>query len=81
MEDISIIADGWINFIRSYSSKFPKSDKDKAEKRSEVCRKCPHLIKNTSLSAKIYPFKCEVCGCGFPVIVYSRYKKCPMEKW
>ena len=81
MSSLKEAASGWVNFIMSYSERFPKSDRDLAEERSHVCRTCPKLVKADKIIAKRWPLQCQVCGCVFPVIVYSKNKKCPLGKW
>ena len=74
-------AEGWINFISSYSKRFSKSEKENVERRAEICRTCPHLVKASARLIKRWPFQCNLCGCVFPVIAYSKNKKCPLGKW
>jgi hypothetical protein len=32
-------------------------------------------------SDKIQGYECSECGCGFPAMVFSPGKKCPLNKW
>jgi hypothetical protein len=81
MIDLKEISDGWVSFIRSYRKGLPKAVLDTAEKRAEVCKTCPHLVKTDIKLINRHPLKCDICGCVFPVITYSKKKKCPLDKW
>ena len=59
---------GWKNFI----SKDPFIEKI-AEKRMEICMKCPELDKEK--------YKCLKCGCYMVVKTRSPKSKCPLDKW
>ena len=81
MLNLKEISDGWVNLIRSYGKGLPQPIREMAEKRAEICKACPHLVKASIRLIKRHPLQCDICGCVFPVIAYAKNKKCPLGKW
>ena len=78
------IIDGWINFIRSRRPD-GLSDEMKflSDSRAAICSNCDSLkYSERKIATKIISkYKCGECGCSFPMMTFSRKKKCPLGKW
>ena len=48
-------------------------DKENAERRLEVCKECPKLIKLSN--------QCKVCLCFMPIKTRLNLTSCPLGKW
>jgi predicted Zn-ribbon and HTH transcriptional regulator len=77
--------EGWINFLRN---KRPNTDiseemKDLARTRAAVCNDCDSLVYSERRFGKkvLSRHKCSECGCSFPMLTFSKRKKCPLGKW
>ena len=78
------ILEGWINYARAKKKKSLSPEiMELSEERSKICKECPSLIKKEFRVAgkEIFRHKCEECGCPFPMLTYSKRKKCPKGKW
>ena len=76
------IGEGWFNFMKGCISR-RSLDPELAmliEKRSKICSTCPEL-EVTTRRGFVMKAKCGSCGCFFPMIVYAKSKKCPVDKW
>jgi hypothetical protein len=51
----------------------PRASEDEAEKRFEICKACPELIKLTS--------QCKKCGCFMAAKTKLLAATCPIGKW
>jgi len=47
-----------------------------ANERRKICDSCDQLVQS-----KIQFLKCNQCGCFYPMLAYSKTKKCPLGKW
>jgi len=80
----SEIVEGWTNYIKSKKSKALSPDIEKiADERASICGNCDELIcKPIKIFKKeISKYRCGMCGCSFPMMVFSMKKKCPLDKW
>jgi hypothetical protein len=50
-----------------------RTEEDNADKRFEICKSCPELIKLTS--------QCKKCGCFMPAKTKLENAVCPIGKW
>jgi hypothetical protein len=50
-----------------------RTAEDNADKRFEICKSCPELIKLTS--------QCKKCGCFMPAKTKLENAVCPIGKW
>jgi|TARA_Y100000310_G_scaffold345206_1_gene462659 ribosomal protein L44E len=84
MISIREMAEGWINYVRD---KQPDGLSDEMREmsieRAKICNACPSLLlRETKIMKKtIFKFRCAECGCAFPMMTYSKRKKCPKGKW
>ena len=76
--------EGWFSYMISRVDKFfntcklPEELRLEVQKRVKICSACPELeVSIDSLNLG----KCKKCSCSFPMILYSRSKKCPIGKW
>jgi hypothetical protein len=51
----------------------PKADSELAEKRLNICKACPELIKLTK--------QCKKCGCLMEIKTKLQAATCPIGKW
>jgi hypothetical protein len=55
---------------------------DIAEKRWEICKKCPHLLYDeTNPDTGKKDGRCTHCGCFMNVKVHYAVAECPIDKW
>ncbi len=47
-----------------------------ANNRRKICDSCDQLTQS-----KIQFLTCKQCGCFYPMLAYSKSKKCPLGKW
>ncbi len=80
-KDVKNFLDGWVSLFKSRSNNLSEERLILAERRGDICRKCPELVEEDRAIFSKYPFRCNVCGCVFPAIVLSKNKKCPLGKW
>jgi|10_taG_2_1085330.scaffolds.fasta_scaffold33729_3 hypothetical protein len=81
---IKNIIDGWLNYtmIKLLKTKDPSPEARKhIEDRYNHCSSCPHL-KGKKLKKRNIPIMfCNMCGCGFPMLIFAPAKECPAGKW
>jgi len=81
---ISEMIEGWTNYIRSrkYKSMSPEIE-EIVDERSKVCGECEYLTQKPIkiFNREIVKYRCSICGCGFPMMVFSMKKDCPKGKW
>jgi hypothetical protein len=78
------ILEGWVNFIRSKRPNMLSQEmKTISDYRAIICGTCDSLkYSERKLATKIISkYKCNECGCSFPMMTFSRKKKCPLGKW
>jgi len=84
MPSLKEIAEGWINYVKDKQPNGLSDEmKEMSIERAKICKQCPSLtLSETKFMRKVlYKFKCAECGCGFPMMTYSKSKKCPKGKW
>lgn len=63
-----------------------------AQRRTEVCAVCPHLVENPEVINKLvgaidhtgtglYMFRCGICNCIIPAKASDRSAACPDSRW
>ena len=70
-KDIKNFIEGSFNHLLDDFNLQDEESKKLAEKRIQICLKCPKLVDN----------KCSECGCKFPSLVWAKGKSCPIGKW
>ena len=78
------IAEGWVNFIRSKRPKMLSEEmKSISDFRAKICNDCDSLkYYERKLGTRVISkYKCDECGCSFPMLTFSKRKKCPLGKW
>jgi len=76
--------EGWVNFIRSKRPRMLSDEmKSLSEDRSKICNDCDSLKHHErKIGTRIVSrYKCNECGCSFPMMTFSKRKKCPIGKW
>lgn len=64
---------GEVEFIDMFDPRQPRSDKDLAAERLDICRSCPYFV------AKLE--KCTRCGCLMRLKTKLKNAHCPINKW
>jgi hypothetical protein len=84
MAGLNQIAEGWLIYLKSKQKKGISEDiKAMSDERSKICQECPSLVQKEIKigSREILKYRCSECGCGFPMMTFSKKKKCPLGKW
>ena len=84
MVNFKNLAEGWINYVRdSRPNGISEEMKKLSDDRAHICKTCPSLLlKEFKFMGKsIFKYRCGECGCAFPMMTYSKNKKCPKGKW
>lgn len=83
VKNINEMREGWLSFMKNRLGihRFSSSFKEAIADRIEKCHSCPNLSVFSDSSRTIFNGRCEKCKCIFPVLVYSKSKKCPIGKW
>ena len=81
---LSLEEDQQRNLIGIIKSRYAQAEnsRDIAEKRWEICKKCPHLLYdqvNPDTNKK--DGRCIHCGCFMNVKVHYAVAECPIDKW
>ena len=75
--DLNEITRAWIT---SYFA--TEEEKELAQKRYEICLKCPSLKEKHIPLRKKHYYQCGECGCPIKKKIYSpKYNPCPLKKW
>lgn len=75
--DLNEITRAWIT---SYFA--TEEEKELAQKRYEICLKCPSLKEKHIPLRKKHYYQCGECGCPIQKKIYSpKYNPCPLKKW
>jgi hypothetical protein len=59
-----------LDMLNPHTKRIPH---ESAQKRFDICKECPELIKLTS--------QCKKCGCFMKVKTTLEIAKCPLNKW
>jgi len=81
---IGQVVDGWINYVKSKRPKMLSEEmKAISDNRISICNDCDSLkyIERKIGTKMISRYACGECGCSFPMMAYSKRKKCPLGKW
>jgi hypothetical protein len=80
---IGDICDSWLRFLMNKFFKKELSDafKKEVEIRFKTCMFCTHMRKKEFLNSKAQIRFCDICKCGFPGMIFSYKKSCPLQKW
>lgn len=75
--DLKEITQAWITSFFA-----TQEQKELAQKRYEICLKCPSLKEKYIPFKKKYYYQCSECGCPIQKKIYSpKYNPCPLKKW
>lgn len=84
MSKVSDILTGWSNYFQGSEGVVLEL----AEKRAEICIKCPHIKYGKHAAVlpdvqigEIQGHYCGVCKCPISTAVRSKDYKCPKNKW
>ena len=69
----------FLNIAKAWIKSYNPSEKDKklAEKRHNICGKCPYMVESV-----VFKYKCKECGCPIGKKIFSEtYNDCPLKKW
>ena len=81
--DFRDIADSWLRslMVRFFKREVTEVFKAEVEKRFNICSRCDHIRKKTFPNSKLTISFCDICKCGFPGMIFSYKKSCPLQKW
>ena len=69
-------SEGWSALTLHAIGALDKKTIEMANNRRKICDSCDQL----SMS-KVGFLSCDQCGCFYPMLTYSKTKKCPLGKW
>ena len=78
----NIAVDHWNSLKAWLKGSQTITTQDEAERRWEICKKCPHLLYdevNPDTNKK--DGRCTHCGCFMNVKVHYAVAECPIDKW
>ena len=70
------IQEGWTALTKHMMGALDKQTANMANTRRKICDDCDQLQ-----PSKIQFLTCVQCGCYYPMLAYSKTKKCPLGKW
>lgn len=81
--DFRDITDSWLRslMVRFFKRDVSEDFKREVEKRFDICSSCDHIRKKSFSSSRLTVDFCDICKCGFPGIIFSYKKSCPIQKW
>jgi len=70
------IQEGWTALTMHMAGALDYDTATMANERRKICDNCPELQ-----PSKMQFLSCKQCGCYYPMLAYSKTKKCPLGKW